>query len=409
MACSRRVDSILIWQRLHISVVLIVFINGLKKCRWYSFRPMNIPAAIIRQRVGAKMRGERQENGLRSSEERPFKFMYKAGDRAVGIEMSQAGSVAAAAAEFIAGVEPVDVMEPLNRSYFKRPGEQSTFLVLREGREERPTARENSKTIQAGPCFIRSEEWLWEPELFCLYESWLSCEEEQQASRILQRISYRLRAAAEELLESADGEWAAVTLLHPGGLAETQPAKLAALQDAELEALFTAVAACQRQGGDCRLDLLVACTAGPAEFAAKREFIEAVADQTLGHAYAAACRIGALIAPDGELAAAGEIARIADFLVLDGAAAAPAPEGTAAEGFTLAAGEIFAAVRDVKPAAVVLAAGPAAAVALADLYEIGFSGIFCSAGQRTEALLRAACLIWIARQDSLDTAASGRQ
>lgn len=355
------------------------------------------------------MRGERQEEGLRSSEERPFKFMYKAGDRAVGREMSLAGSVASAAAEFIAEVEQRDVVEPLNRSYFKRPGEQSTFLVLREGREERSAVRESSRSVQTGPCLIRSEEWLLEPELFCLYETWLSCEEEQQANRILQRISYRLRAAAEELLESADGEWAAVTLLHPGGLAEAQPVKLAALQDAQLEALFTAVAECQRQGGDCRLDLLAAYTASAAEFAAKREFIEGVADQTLGHAYAAACRIGALIAPDREPAAAAEIARIADFLVLDGAAGEAAPEETAAEGFALAAGEILAAVRGVKPAAVVLAAGPPAAVALADLYRIGLSGIFCSAGQRTEALLRAACLIWIARQETMDSAAGGRQ
>ncbi|MEK4210121.1 MULTISPECIES: hypothetical protein [Paenibacillus] len=356
------------------------------------------------------MKGERQQDGLRSSEERPFKFMYKAGDRTVGMEMSQAGSVASAAAEFIAGVEQRDVIEPLKRSYYKRPGEPSTFLVLREGREERLAGREGTRTAQAGPCLIRSEEWLLEPELFCLYENWLSSEDELQAARILQRISYRLRAAAAELLESPDGEWAAVTLLHPESLAVAQPAKLAALQDAQLEALFAAVAESQRQGGDCRLDLLVAYTASAAEFAAKREFIEDVADQTLGHAYAAACRIGVLIAPDVEPAAAAEIARIADFLVLDGAAGEHAPEETAAEDFALTAGKIFAAVTSVKPAAVVLAAGTPAASALADLYQIGLSGIFCSAGQRTEALLRAACLIWIARQrETLDTAAGGRQ
>lgn len=358
------------------------------------------------------MKGEHQQDGFRSSEERPFKFMYKAGDRALGMEMSQAGSVASAAAEFITGVEQKDVVEPLNRSYFKRPGEQSAFLVLREGREERDerlTTREGTRSVQAGPCLIRSEEWLLEPELFCLYENWLSSEDELQTNRILQRIYYRLQAATTALLESPDGEWAAVTLLHPEELA-AQPAKLAALQDAQLEALFTAVAESQRQGDDCRLDLLAAYTASGAEFAAKREFIEVVADQTLGHAYAAACRIGALIAPDVEPSAAAEIARIADFLVLDGAASELAPEEAAAEGFALAAGEILAAVRSVKPAAVVLAAGTPAASALADLYQIGLSGIFCSAGQRTEALLRAACLIWIARQqETLDTAAGGRQ
>lgn len=353
------------------------------------------------------MKGERQQDSLRSSEERPFKILHKASDRVLGMEMTQAGSVASAAAEFLVGVEEKDIVEPLNRSYFKRPGEQSTFLVLREGREDRPAGREGGRST-AGPCLIRSEEWLLEPELFCLYENWLSSEDEVQAARILQRISYRLRAATAELLESPDGEWAAVTLLHPEALAAL-PAKLAALQDAQLEAIFAAVAVNQRQGGDCRLDLLAAYTASASEFAAKREFIEGVADQTLGHAYAAACRIGALIAPDVEPAAAAEIARIADFLVLDGAASELAPESAAAESFARAAGKIYAAVKGVKPAAVVLAAGTPAATALADLYRIGLSGIFCSAGQRTEALLRAACLIWIARQEMMDTAAGGRQ
>lgn len=172
------------------------------------------------------MKGERQQDGFRSSEERPFKFMYKAGDRAVGMEMSQAGSVASAAAEFITGVEQKDVVEPLNRSYFKRPGEQSAFLVLREGREEReerPTTREGTRSVQAGPCLIRSEEWLLEPELFCLYENWLSSEDELQANRMLQRIYYRLQAATTALLESPDGEWAALTLLHPEELRRSPP------------------------------------------------------------------------------------------------------------------------------------------------------------------------------------------
>lgn len=351
------------------------------------------------------MKGERQQAGFRSSEERQFK--NRAGDRAIGMEMSQAGSVASAAAEFIAGVERKKAEEPLNRTYFKRAGDPA-FVVLREGREERNAHREEKGGAPAGPCLVRSEEWLLEAELSNLYECWLSSDDELQARRILQRISYRLRAVASELLESEDGDWAAVTLLYTPQLA-AQPAKLATLQDAQLEALFAAVAECQRQGGDCRLDLLASYTASAAEFAAQREFIEEVADQTLGHAYAAACRIGALIAPDVHHAAAAEIARIADFLVLDGAGGEPAPEETAAEGFAQAAGNIVAAVRRVKPAAVILAAGAPAASALADLYRIGLSGIFCSAGQRTEALLRAACLIWMARQEAVDTASGGRQ
>lgn len=353
------------------------------------------------------MKGEQRQDLVRNNEERPLK--YNTVNRAIGVEMSQAASVASAAAEFITDGEPRREPEVPNRTYFRRPGERPAFLVLREGQEHRPLSREDGSGFPAGPCLVRSEEWLLIPELTGLYDSWLASSDELQAERILQRIYYRLRAAAAGLLESGDGAWAAVTLICTPELAGA-PVKLAALQDAQLEALFAAVAEHQRQGGDSRLDLLAPYPASAAEFAAQREFIEDVAEQTLGHAYAAACRIGALLAPEVRPAAAGEIARIADFLVLDGAAGWPAPEEPAAESFTLTAEAVLAAVQRVKPAAVVLAAGPAAAAELADLYRIGMSGIFCSAGQRTEALLRAACLTWIARQDThVDPAAGGWQ
>lgn len=350
------------------------------------------------------MKGERQQEPVRNREERPFK--HSVGDRALGVERSQAASVASAAAEFIDEGERRNGMGSLNRAYFNRPGERPVFLVLRDGGEERPLFREDTAATPSGPCLIRSEEWLKAPELAGLYQNWLSCVDEVQAERILQRICYRLRAAATELLESADGAWVAVTLLRTSEL-EALPVRLAVLQDAQLEALFAAVAGNRRQGGDSRVDLLAPYPASAPEFAVIREFVEDVAEQTLGHAYAAACRVGALIAPDAPYAAAGEIARIADFLVLDGAAGASAPNDAGAESFARSAGEVLAAVRRVKPAAVVLAAGAPAAAALADLYAIGMSGIFCSASQRTEALLRAACLTWMARQDNMDTAAGG--
>ncbi|NQX48532.1 hypothetical protein HQN87_24685 [Paenibacillus tritici] len=352
------------------------------------------------------MKGERQQNDDPNQEERLFK--YSTGDRTIGMEMSQSASVASAAAEFLAERDQRKSNGNMSRTYFRRPGERQPFLVLRDGRGERSTPREEPGIYPAGPCLIRAEEWLLEPELAALYSSWMSCAEDGQAERILQRIYHRLRAAAGVLLESADGVWAAVALPYTPELAAS-PARLAALQDAQLDALFAAVAESQRLGSDSRVDLLAPYPASRAEFAAQREFIEGVAEQTLGHAYAAACRIGALLAPDVERAAAGEIARIADFLVLDGAAGEAAPEENAAEGFATAAAEVLAAVRRARPAAAVLAAGAPAAYALADLYEIGMSGIFCSAALRTEALLRAACLTWIARQDNTDAAAGGWQ
>lgn len=295
--------------------------------------------------------------------------------------------------------------EGMSRNYFNRTGKKPAFLVLREGEDHHSEAPKSQGV--AGPCLIRGEEWLRRPELAALYHTWLHSEEGPESDRGLQRIYYMLRSAAFELLESSDGNWVSVTLAHTAELA-AQPSKIAALQDAQLEALFTALGDRHMQGCDCRVDLLAPYPASIAEFVAMREFIETVAEQTLGHAFAAACRIGALLAPDA-FHAAEEIVRIADFLVLDGAADESAPEShAAAEGFALAAGQVLAAVRRVKPAAVVLAAGAPAATALADLYQIGLNGIFCSADHRTEALLRAACLTWMARQEVVDKAAGGR-
>ncbi|MFE4714039.1 hypothetical protein ACFRAM_24650 [Paenibacillus sp. NPDC056722] len=351
------------------------------------------------------MKGERQQQDqIQKNEERPL--MNSADEQVREADLTPKGSAVPSPAEPEVSSVRREAALPLNRTYFKRTGLQPSFLVLRDGRNDRPAPRPEGGAIPAGPCLIRSEEWLQAPELTSLYDSWLASEDGPAADRALQRIYYRLRAEAAELLESPDGDWAVVTLLSPPELAGRR-SRLASLQDAQLEALFAAVAERQRQGGECRLDLLAPSPASAAEFAAQREFIEEVADQTLGHAFAAACRIGALIAPDAERAAAGEIARIADFLVLDGAAGEAAPEEDAAQDFVAAAGQVLAAVRRVRPAAVVFAAGAAAAPALADLYEIGLSGIFCSAGQRTEALLRAACLTWIARQENMDTAAGG--
>lgn len=297
------------------------------------------------------------------------------------------------AAEIPAGVEDSYLPASLR-------GARPAFLVLPEGREDRPHNREPG-SAPAGPCLIRSEDWLTPSS--SLFGDWLASGSGPEADLALRRVYYRLRDEAAALLGSADGEWAAVSLPVTPEL-DSRPDRLAELQDTLLEALFNALAERQREGGDCRLDLLAPYPASPAEFAAAREFMESVAEQTLGHRFAAACRIGALIAPDVHPAAAAEIGRIADFLVLDGAADRSAPEESAA-GFASAAERILAAVRSVKPEAVVLAAGAPAASELADLYRIGLNGIFCGAAHRTEALLRAACLVWMDRHESTDTAA----
>ncbi|KWX85955.1 hypothetical protein AMQ83_21750 [Paenibacillus riograndensis] len=83
------------------------------------------------KKVGAEMKGEREQDQNRNKNERPFK--YRAGDRTIGVEMSQSATVASAAAEFLAEGERANIREPLNRSYVRRPGERPSCLVLRSG------------------------------------------------------------------------------------------------------------------------------------------------------------------------------------------------------------------------------------------------------------------------------------
>lgn len=137
------------------------------------------------------MKGERLQDQNQNNEERPFK--YNPGDRTIGMEMSQSASVASAAAEFLPDGERRKSNGNMSRTYFRRPGERPAFLVLRDGLGDRSLLREEPGIYPAGPCLIRSEEWLLEPELAALYSSWMSCGDEGQAERILQRIYYRPR------------------------------------------------------------------------------------------------------------------------------------------------------------------------------------------------------------------------
>ncbi|KHL95665.1 hypothetical protein QW71_11080 [Paenibacillus sp. IHB B 3415] len=75
------------------------------------------------------MKGERQQDQNQNNEERPFK--YNAGDRTIGMEMSQSASVASAAAEFLTDGERRKSSGNMSRTYFRRPGERPAFLVLR--------------------------------------------------------------------------------------------------------------------------------------------------------------------------------------------------------------------------------------------------------------------------------------
>ncbi|WP_036737038.1 hypothetical protein, partial [Paenibacillus zanthoxyli] len=151
-----------------------------------------------------------------------------------------------------AAEKPADTESPYlhDSSRTLRP----VFLVLPEGRENRPSFREPGTTA-AGPSLVRSEDWLRQADP--LFTAWLATGDGPEADLALRRIYYRLRDEAAALLGSEGGEWAAVSLPAVPEL-DSRPDRLAALQDILLEALFNALALAERQreGGDCRLDLL---------------------------------------------------------------------------------------------------------------------------------------------------------
>lgn len=95
------------------------------------------------------MKGERQQKDDPNKEERPFK--YNAGDRTIGVEMSQSASVASAAAEFLAEGDRRKSNVSTSRTYNRRPGERQAFLVLREGRGTGLSAVSRPASTLRGP------------------------------------------------------------------------------------------------------------------------------------------------------------------------------------------------------------------------------------------------------------------
>lgn len=200
---------------------------------------------------------------------------------------------------------------------------------------------------------------------------------------------------------------AAVALLYTPELA-ARPARLAALQDAQLDALFAAALHSQRLGGDSRIDLLAPYPASLEEFAAQRELLRAWPSRPSATLMRQPAVSGRCSRPMWGRLPPGK-SRASPISWCWTARRAKPRRGERRRG--LRAGGGRGAGRRAPGAAGGGSArrGAPAAYALADLYEIGMSGIFCSAAQRTEALLRAACLTWIARQEHSDAAAGSWQ
>lgn len=89
------------------------------------------------------------------------------------------------------------------------------------------------------------------------------------------------------------------------------------IQDIQIEALFRAMRACEQQGVDCNVDILVTHPRSAEQFADVVQFIDQIAEQTLGHMRRSInYRVGALVPWNIRSSIAADIARCTHLMVV---------------------------------------------------------------------------------------------
>lgn|GEM_PF-1397242 len=196
---------------------------------------------------------------------------------------------------------------------------------------------------------IRGEEALQHGLLQEVYSAWLKSRGEK-ASMLRRRLIMLWTAYWVSVFQAANGSKCAVSLLEDPAL--SHPMEKREAQDAQLESMFRALEQCGGQGMECQLELLAVQPAHADEFMDIHHFIEEVAEQTLmDQRRFVRIRYGALLDERTNPAAAAEIARMADVIVLDmeGTESGGEPELTedAVKGFAFAG--IIERIRRIKP------------------------------------------------------------
>lgn len=194
---------------------------------------------------------------------------------------------------------------------------------------------------------IRGEEALQHGLLQEVYTAWLKSRGEK-SSMLRRRLIMLWTAYWVSVFQAAKGSRCAVSLLEDPALSHAMEEREA--QDAQLESMFRALEQCGEQRIECQLELLAVQPEHADEFMDIHHFIEEVAEQTLmDQKRFVRIRYGALLDERTNPAAAAEIARMADVIVLDmeGTESGGDPGVTedAARGFA----DIIERIRRIKP------------------------------------------------------------
>ncbi|WP_054956937.1 putative PEP-binding protein [Paenibacillus dakarensis] len=250
-----------------------------------------------------------------------------------------------------------------------------------------------------------------------IYRDWLDSQDE------IEKLYYRTRLVSlwtEEgtaIIQAARGALCSVSLAWDKAV-ECSPEARYELQDIQLESWYRALARCQEEGTECRLELLAFWPADAADFTAAYEFMDEVGKQTLCQLKPTVeLRIGALLHPEIAPDDAADIARLADVIVMDTEYDLTHQVSENRDNPRAIRGgidltkeitewanpvllqynieEVISGIRRVKPHIGIRVSGEVTAADLHTIYRLGISEVCCEAGSIAPVRLAGVRLEWM--------------
>ncbi len=168
----------------------------------------------------------------------------------------------------------------------------------------------------SGLGLVRCEELLkMEPLKSIIPTEWMR--DEEIAVPMQRRLLCLLQEQWESLLYALQGMPVTISLMRTSD-GTTCSYFTDGIQDIQIEALFRAMRACEQQGIDCIVDIVVNHPASAEQFEDGVRFIDQVAEQTLGHLRRSIkYRVGALIPWNIRSSIASDLARVTNLLVVE--------------------------------------------------------------------------------------------
>lgn len=214
----------------------------------------------------------------------------------------------------------------------------------------------------SGLGLVRCEEMLRAEHLKGIIPSDVS-EGDKISEPMQRRLLCLFQEQWESLFYALQGASATISLAPSSSISSYPPD---GIQDIQIEALFRAIRACEQQGIDCVVDILVTHPANVEQFAAGIQFIDQIAEQTLGlMRHSIKYKVGVLLSHNTNLFIATELARCTHLMVVDW------------EWEEQSMSEIFHQIRRIHPSIHIRAVGQITSADLPGIYSLGIDEISC--------------------------------